>query len=440
MNKKWNFLIIALLLFVVFSPDLFAGDLNNFPSYTMDKFDQIIKSFYDPIKGPAKWLFVTLGLIQMVITFGFMFMRQEMDIGVVMAALIRFMLFYGLFLAIFDHPDWMKKIFNGFTELANRATHGNVSSLDKVVENISHMWWFIWAKIQNNGWKHIPESLTLVAIGAIETIVVAILVGIALMTYAFFVFSLYVGVFWLGFGSFEYTRPWAINSVVNIIRWGAKWFMQLLIISVTFTIVDQMMVDAWSDLFDYITLVIVSLMMITVAFGTNGFVDSYFNGHGGGDNSVGVQMAQAFVSNSIRNVSRGAQQGASAGYSSVKEAVAAGGNTGGKGSAIKTAFKATGGAAIGAAAGMAAGGIRSFTGGTSSNVGQSSGAMATKVVGGTIQAVANASKGMVKIATGGSTTSSGTNGGQTSTKDRTGFDMSQLKSESGSSTGEIKGA
>ena len=441
MNKKWRFVIVALLLLLVFSPDLFAGSLNNFPSYTMDKFDQMISSFYDPIKGPARWLFVTLGLMQMVITFGFMFLRQEMEMGAVMAALIRFILFYGLFLAIFDHPDWMKSVFNGFTELANRATHGNVSSLDKVVENITHMWWYIWTTIQSNGWKHIPESLTLVAIGAIETIVVAILVGIALMTYAFFVFSLYVGVFWIGFGSFEYTRPWAINSVVNVIRWGAKWFMQLLIISVTFTIVNQMMTDPWSNLFDYVALVVVSLMMVTVAFGANGFVDSYFNGHGGGDNSVGVQMAHAFVSNSIRNISRGAQQGASAGYSAVKEAAAAGGNSGGgKGGAIKTALKATGGAAIGAAAGMTAGGIRSFTGGTSSTVGQGSGAMATKAVSGTFKVAANTAKGAVNLATGGGGTSGSKDGGSSSSnKDRYGFDMSQIKS-GGSSTGEIKGA
>jgi len=427
MNNKWNFLIIAVLLFVIFSPVLSAGDLNNFPSYTMDKFDHIIKSFYDPIKGPAKWLFVTLGLMQMIITFGFMFMRQEMEMGAVMAALIRFMLFYGLFLAIFDHPDWMKSIFNGFTELANRATHGNVSSLDKVVENISHMWWYIWARIQNNGWRHIPESLTLVTLGAIETIVVAILVGLALMTYAFFVFSLYVGVFFLGFGSFEYTRPWAINSIVNVIRWGAKWFMQLLVISVTFVIVNQMMVTGLSDLFEYVTLAIVSLMMVTVSFGSNAFVDSYFNGHGGGDNSVGVQMAQAFVSNSALNTSRGAQQGAVAGYSAVKEAAAAGGNIGGKGNAIKTAIQATGGAAVGAVAGMTAGGIRSFTSGASTTVGQGSGAMAAKAAGGTIRAATNTAKGAVRMATGGST------------KDRTGFDTSLLKSDGGS-TGEIKQA
>lgn len=439
MDNKWKIMIIALLLFIVFPPDLLAGDLNNFPSYTMDKFDQIIRSFYDPIKSPAKWLFVTLGLMQMVITFGFMFLRGEIEMGVVFAALIRFMLFYGLFLAIFDHPDWMKSVFNGFTELANRATHGNVSSLDKVVENISHMWWYIWAKIQSNGWKHIPESLTLVTIGAIETIVVAILVGIALMTYAFFVFSLYVGVFWLGFGSLEYTRSWAINSIVNVIRWGAKWFMQLLIISVTFTIVNQMMITAWSDLFEYVTLVVVSLMMVTVAFGANGFVDSYFNGHGGGDNSVGVQMAQAFVSNSIKNISNGDKQGASSGYSSIKEAAAAGGSDT-KGSKIAGIAKAVAGASVGAAAGIASGTVKSFTGGTGSNIGSHSGAFAAKTVNSTIGGGIKVAKGAVKLAAGGGDNSGSNDGGSSSKKDRYGFDTSLLKSESSSSTGEIKQA
>ena len=431
MAHKRYFLFGVLLLFIAFSPDLSAQDvtLNNLPSHVMDTFDHYIKTFYDPIKAPAKWLFVTLGLIQMVLTFGFMFMRGELEMGVVMAALIRFVLLFGLFLAFFDNPQWMKDIFNGFTELADRATHGNVSSLDKAVENIKVMWYFIWAKVSNNSWHHIPESLGLITLGTIETIVVAILIGYALMNYGFFVFSLYVGVFWLGFGSFEFTRPWAINSVVNIIRWGAKWMMQLLIISVTFAIIYDAMVDAWSDLYEYVTLVIVSLIMVTISFGSSAFVDSYFNGHGGGDNSVGVQMAQAFVSNSVRNISRGAQQGASAGYSAVKEAAAAGGDGGSKGGAIKTALKATGGAAIGAAAGMTVGAVRSFTGGSSQTVGQSSGAFAAKAAGKTIKggmAVANApAKAGEKI---------GEAIQKKMNKDRTGFDMSQL------SSGEIKQA
>ena len=434
MNNKWKFLVVVLMLFVLFSPDLFAEGINNLPSYTMDKFDSIIKTFYDPIKPPAKWLFVTLGLMQMVLTFGFMFLRGEYEIGAVFATLIRFMLFYGLFLAFFDHPQWMKDIFNGFTTLADRATHGNVSSLDKVVENISHMWWYIWATIKKYGWKHIPESFVLVSLGAIETVVVSILVGLALMTYAFFIFSLYVGVFWLGFGSFEYTRSWAINSIVNIIRWGAKWFLQLLIISVTFTIINEMMVDPWSDLYDYISLIIISLMMITVSFGSNAFVDSYFNGHGGGDNSVGVQMAQTFVSNTTKGIAQGTKQGASSGYSAIKEAAAAN-SKGGTGNSIKTMMKAAGGGLVGAAAGATTGAIKGAFGKADQGTGQGSGAFAAKSAGTIIKggmAVANApSKAGEKI---GEAIQNKMN------KDRNGFDMNQLKNDSSTSTGEIKGA
>lgn len=436
MAYKWKVIIAALLFLVFFSPEASAGldSIDNLPSHVMDKFDYYIYSYYDPLKEPAKWLFVTLGLMQMVLTFGFMFLRGEYELGVMAAALIRFMLFYGLFLAFFDHPDWMEKIFDGFTALADRATHGNISSLDSGVENIESMWQEIWKVVKKNSWHHIPSSLAVIGMGIIATIAVSILVGYALMTYGFFIFSLYVGVFWLGFGSFEFTRPWAINSVVNVIRWGAKWMMQLLIIAVTFSIIDDAMVDSTSNLYEYVTLVIVSLIMVTVSFGSSAFVDSYFNGHGGGDNNMGVQMAQAFVSNSVRNISRGAQQGASTGYSAVKEAAAAGGD-GGRGSTIKTALKATGGAAVGAAAGMTAGAVRSFAGGSSHTVGQGSGAFAAKAAGKTIKggmAVANApAKAGEKI---------GEAIQKKMNKDRTGFDMSQLKNGGGSSTGEIKQA
>jgi hypothetical protein len=68
--------------------------------------------------------------------------------------------------------------------------------------------------------------------------------------------------------------------------------------------------------------------------------------------------------------------------------------------------------------------------------------MATaKATGAVAKAGASAVKGAVKMATGGGSSSTGSSStGGASTKDRTGFDMSQLKSSGGSSTGEIKQA
>lgn len=425
--KKHKIVFVALLL-VVCSQSLFADAvmLSNLPSHVQNTFSSIISGFYDPIKKPAMWLFVTLASIQMTLTFGFMFLRGELELGGIMATLIRFILIFGLFEAFFDHPEWMKDIFNGFTTLADRATHGKVTSLDRVVENIDLMWADIWEHVKKNSWRAFADSMSVIGIGMVETVIVALLIGYALMTYGFFIFSLYIGVFWLGFAGFDYTRAWAINSVVNIIRWGAKWFMQLLIIAVTFKIIDDAFIA--KTLYDYITLIIVSLIMVTISFGSNAFVDSYFNGHGGGDNSLGVQMAQSFLSNTANNITRGAKQGASAGYSAIKEAAAAGGDS--KGGKIGGFARAVAGATVGAAAGATSGTIKSFTGSRSSNVGKQSGAFAAKTVNAGINGSAKLAQSTVNLAksAGGKSSSQATN------KDRTGFDLNQL------SSGEITGA
>ena len=425
---KKHKIVLAALLLVVCSQSLFADEqmLSNLPSHVQQTFSSIISGFYDPIKKPAMWLFVTLASIQMTLTFGFMFLRGEIELGGVMATLIRFILIFGLFEAFFDHPEWMKDIFNGFTALADRATHGKVTSLDRVLENIEFMWLDIWEHLKKNKWYAIADSLSVVGIGIIETIVIALLIGYALMTYGFFIFSLYVGVFWLGFASFDYTRAWAINSVVNIIRWGAKWFMQLLIIAVTFQIVDKAF--GADTLYDYITLVIVSLIMLTISFGSNSFVDSYFNGHGGGDNNLGVQMAQSFLSNTANNITNGAREGAKAGYSAVKEAAAAGGN--GSGSKISKAARAVAGATVGAAAGMTSGTIKSFTGSSGANTGQRSGTAAAKMANAGINGTTKLAQGAANLAK----KAGGKSSSQSVNKDRTGFDLNQL------SSGEIKGA
>jgi len=436
---KYRLLFIFLFICLVSTQDLMAIDtldkLNNLPTVTMTKFDTMISQFYTPIKTPAMWLFVTLGSIQLVITFGFMLLRGEFELGAVMAALIRFILLFGLFWAFFNHIDWMKDIFNSFTKMADNASKGSVSSLDKAVEKLAQLWDFINKAVDENSWKDFADSFSLYMIGIIETVVVSLLIGYALMTYAFFIFSIYVGVFWIGFGSFDYTRAWAINSIVNILRWGAKWMMQLLIISVTFTIVNSATLSNKSDFYDYLVLVIISLMMVTVSFGSNSFVDSYFNGHGGGDNNAGVAMAQRFVSNTLRGASNGLANGAKAGYSAITKANSANSSKS-SGSKAFGAIKTMGAMVAGATFGATVGGIKGAAGANGYNNGYGSGSFSATALNGATKA---AQKGIDSVSElSGKITESITGNNPLSSKDRNGFDTSLINDDSSSMSGEIK--
>jgi len=434
---RYRALFILLFICVLSTQDLMAIDsldkLNNLPSDTMSKFDTMISQFYTPIKTPAIWLFVTLGLIQLVITFGFMLLRGEFELGAVMATLIRFILLFGLFWAFFNHIDWMKDIFNSFTKIADNASKGSVSSLDKAVEKLAQLWDFINKAVDKNGWKDFADSFSLYMIGIIETIVVSLLIGYALMTYAFFIFSIYVGVLWIGFGSFDYTRSWAINSVVNILRWGAKWMMQLLIISVTFTIVNSATLNNNSDFYDYLVLVIISLMMVTVSFGSNSFVDSYFNGHGGGDNNAGVAMAQRFVSNTLRGASNGLTNGAKAGYSAIIKANSANSSKS-LGSKALGAVKTTASMVAGATIGAAVGGIKGAVGANGYNNGYTVGAVGATALNGATKAAQKATDTVSELS--GQITEGLMGNNPLSNRDRNGFDTSLINNDS--SSGEIK--
>ena len=152
--NRWKFILIVSIVLLILSPDLFAAEsLNNLPTRVQDQFDHIVSGFYDPLKGPAQWLFWTMAGIQIVLSFGFMVLQEELSLGAFMAQLIRITLLWSLFTAFFQHPEWMKSIFNGFTELANRASDGSVPSLDKAIENIGVMWADIWDKVKDNGWS-----------------------------------------------------------------------------------------------------------------------------------------------------------------------------------------------------------------------------------------------------------------------------------------------
>lgn len=283
MNKK----AVIFMLFLFFCIGAY-GEENNMISSIQDDFETKVKAFYIPIKEVAISLFWLLATIEMVIVFSFMALRQELEIGAIFAQLVKLILIFGLFQAFFVHPDWMFSIFNGFGELAIRAG-GNNASLDTLVDNLFAMW----NKIASQTSIFSPaDALLYGLIGLVATVALSVLVGQALMIYSFLIFSIYVGVFFLAFGAFSHTRAWAINSIVSIIRWGAKWFMILLLLSITFSLVNEALMAGFDNLTALIRLLIVSFMMVTISSGISGFVDSYFNGMGSGENNSGFMMAK----------------------------------------------------------------------------------------------------------------------------------------------------
>ncbi len=310
-------LIIALLLLASSAAN--ANALGGVIGNIQDQLDSSIAVFYGPIKAAAQYIFYALAIIDMVIVFGLAAVRNELEIGGIFAKLIQMMLLLLLFKAFFIYPDWMKSIYNGFNALADQANGGTTPSLDAVMDNVGKFWGNVWEKVDDNGWRGLGDSILLLIFAVITTIFISLMVGRALQYYIFFLFSLYVGVFWLGFGSFAFTRQWAFNAIINIAKQGGKWMTMMLVVGVTFTLINNSLANGINDPVNLLILGITSIIMWGFSLGIDGWVDSYFTGHGGGENNyLGGKMAST-----AQSTASGAIGGGAAAISQVKMAAAA---------------------------------------------------------------------------------------------------------------------
>ena len=299
-------------LFFFFSPAAFAVQEKNLPTQIQDSFEQKIVKYYPKIQTVSRNLLLSLAVIQLVLSVGFMAIRQELEIGGIFAQLVKTILIVGFFLFILESPQYLKSIYKGFDQLGIQT--GNVS-FDQIINRIYGMWDKIFSK--TSLWEP-GSTLAYVIVGALASAALIFLIGQALMIYAFTIFSIYIGMFWIAFGSFDQTRPWAIHAITNVIRWSAKWMMILILMSITFSLVDDALAHGADDTGSIITLLIVSLMMVSISSGLSSFVDSYFSGMGGGDNNRGMQMLSAGAGGAVGFVS-----GTMAGKTSANDVVKA---------------------------------------------------------------------------------------------------------------------
>lgn len=314
------------------------------PLFTVvrDQFSAIAASYMHTYMQAAQYLLVSLGVIQLVLTFGFMAVRGELELTGAAAQLLKTALIIGFFSMIIQSPNWLFSIFDGLDTLANNAG-GQTADIDKFGENIKNMWIEIGKAEEGLDMFDFFPLLAMGLGGLLATVVISYMAGSALAYYAFAQFSIFIGVFWVGFGSFDQTRPWAIHAITNVFRWSAKWTISMLFISIAFKFVDDTAKGLTND-FSYqgiAVFIFVSLMLVTVNAGIGGFVDSYFTGGGGGDNSRGMQMAQtaaAVAGGAAIGMSAGASQGAKQGIADTKAAADASGTKASGMQMMKNAF------------------------------------------------------------------------------------------------------
>jgi hypothetical protein len=388
------------------------------------------------MKDVAYSLWKILAVIEVILVFGFKLLRGDFEMGSVMADLIRLTLVFGFFAFLIESTSYLMDILRGYTWISHQI--GDGINLDNFLVKIFNIIGKIWDKLSilKPGEAIMITMIILVTAGTFF-----ILIGQAVKNYVFALISVYASSIWFGVSVFSHTRQYGINSLVSIFRYGAKYMFFLLVIGLLIDILsDYFTVNDDMKIKDLVFILFAVIVSKEIAEGIEGYVDGVFNGHSGSSSSVMtgyMQRSAATVQGAAVGTAKGFAGGAAGGYSAIKEAAAVGSDSG-KGNALKTSIKAAGAGLAGSIGGAVTGAAKGAMGNAHQGTGQLSGMATAKVTGAVAKAGVGVVKGAAKMVTGGSTSSSGTNA---STKDRTGFDMSQLKnSESGSSTGEIKGA
>lgn len=331
----------------LFLPILLFGAQDNLISSIQNQIHSMAQSYYSVFSQSALSLLYAFGVIQLVITFGFMAMRGELEITGAVAQLIKTALIIGFFATIIKSPSYFNGIYDGVTNLALKAG-GNKANLESVFENM----FIMWDKLGEDTLNPI-KLLGLLIVGIVASAAITILVAQALTYYAFAVLSSTVGILFLGFASFDQTRPWAINAIANVLRNALKFMMTLLVLAITFDFIQTTSDAVVNDfsLTNMITLAMTAILILSINAGVGGFIDSYFTGSGGGENSSGTQLVQTAM-----NVAGGAIAGGLAGAKGASDTIAAAKASGQETSALGKIGSYAGGMTSGAAKGGIHGG------------------------------------------------------------------------------------
>ena len=420
-----------LFLLVLSSAAMYAASSAVMPSDVIYLVKVPIEHWHGQFVNMSWSIFRYLMFFEIILLFGFKFLKGDFEFGSVMGDLIRIVLIFGFFSWLIYATYDLSKILKGYTWMAQQV--GGGVDVDGAFTKIVNMVIELWKKASI--WKP-GEAILLSLIIIVSAGVFFILIGQIIKNYIFSIISLYGSSLFFAFGAFSQTRQYAINALVNIFRYGAKYLFMLLVVDLGLIILGNAL-SSDAKIKDLAMTLFAVIVIKEIAEGVEGFVDGIFSGLGGSGRSVisgYMQRSASTVQQATVGAAAGTARGAAGGGFAAAKAAAAAGEGGGR---MANIGRAAGAGLAGSIGGAITGAAKGAMGKAHQGTGQLSGIASAKAVGGIAKAGLSAAKGVAGMATGGTGSTGST--GKASTKDRTGFDMSLLKSD-GSSTGEIKQA
>lgn len=287
-------IFFILLLLVVCAEAKEVAVYDNAASGIFDAFKDVASSWQPTMINAGYYLVSALAVFELIYVYANMALDGKLEPAGVMGQLMKTAFVFGLFMGLIFHVEYLTSFINGIESIASKATHSSVTP-DTIVDRAGDIWVGAMTVVDSLDLTAVSTRLTIFFVAFIA--VLAILgIGLTLLIVKIkaiiFVASAPI---WLGFGVFQFTRQWGINTIVAFIKIGAELFFLKIIVSLAVLGLMGDINAMVSKDGGLILLVIKAAAFFSIAKMVSGFVDSIFSGSTMGNASGAGQALKAIA-------------------------------------------------------------------------------------------------------------------------------------------------
>ncbi|WP_084267426.1 P-type conjugative transfer protein TrbL [Azohydromonas lata] len=337
-TTRYRFTLASLLLVALatFALDAHAQDSAGLLDDVAERYRNAAAGWAGVIVDAASWVFWTLAVISLVMTFGFMALRRA-ELSEFFAEFVKFTMTLGFFWwLLVNGPDFAQRIMNSLRQVAGKAAGLGVGGLSP--SGIVDVGYLVFAKVvdQTTWWK--PWDSLIGQVLGIAVLVCLLIVGINMLLLLISGWVLaFGGVIFLGFGGGRWTSEMAINYYRTVLHLGVQLMMMVLLVGIGKTLVDDYYAQVNQGLVTLKGLGVmigVSITMVVLVSKLPGFIASIATGGPVGGGGIGTSGAGMIMG--------AAGMLAAAGGMAAAMAVAGAAQAAGGAQALMAAFKAAG--------------------------------------------------------------------------------------------------
>lgn len=212
---------IILILFFLLIPNIVLGADNALGSdEVLLKLQSGISSWLPTIKRVCLYVFYSLAIMDIVWTFGEKALKG-FELGDFLAAIIKKIIYIGIFLFLFNTDLWIKTLYTGFHQLALNVTYINITPstiLDKALSIVG-------AIIKSMSVMSIGDSLFKIIIGIIVLIAFCLMAIDLLIVYLKFYLLNIICYFAFALGGLSHFKQLGLNPVLAAVKIGIELFL-----------------------------------------------------------------------------------------------------------------------------------------------------------------------------------------------------------------------